>query len=96
MDDGVQLDEEILAFERSSVHEYAWTRGLKPPLSWMVTRGQGRWDFSADGEGTRVQWSYCFTLSSPLAYPVGWAAARFFRTWMVNALLRADEILASQ
>ena len=48
----------------------------------------GDWTFSGDESRTRVDWSYTFTLTSPLAWPLASAVAWLFQRWMQQSLER--------
>lgn len=90
--DGIVLEELILAYDRPSKHQYRWTGGLKAPNSWLVRSGEGCWDFREADGGTRIDWSYEFGLTSPLAYPLILPALASYKSWMNHGLeaIRAD------
>ena len=84
--DGVVIEELILDYDRPTKHRYRWTGGLKAPNSWLVRSGEGCWDFSEVSGGTRIDWSYVFELTSPLAYPLALVARASYKSWMNHGL----------
>lgn len=84
--DGVTMDEKMLAFEHPVMQQYRWGGELKPPMSWLVRSGTGHWTFSEEAEGTRVQWSYTFELTSVLAWPPTLILSVLFRRFMSRCL----------
>lgn len=86
MTDGVVLEEEIIDFTRPSRHEYQWIGGLKPPFSLIARSGRGSWVFTEVEGGTRIDFSYAFELTSPLAYPAAAVVVAFFKRWMMQGL----------
>ena len=80
--DGAVLRECITAFEPGARHAYALS-GLKPPLAWLVRRGDADWRFVAEGDGTRVRWDYLFSLTTPLLWPI---AAPLLKGFMQRAM----------
>ena len=84
--DGVVLEEVILDYDRPDTHRYRWTGGLKAPNSWLVRSGEGCWDFSDADDGTRIDWSSEFELTSPLAYPFALVARVSYMSWMKHGL----------
>lgn len=73
--DGVALGHRITALLRGQTVQYTLT-GLKPPFSLLVEHGLARWDFTPEGSGTRIDWTYTFPLTSPLAAPLAWPLLR--------------------
>jgi hypothetical protein len=92
MTDGAVLEEVILDYDPPVKHRYRWTGGVKPPLSFLVRSGTGCWDFTEANGGTRIDWSYIFELTSPLAYPLAMPIAWFFKGWLQQGLeaIRAE------
>jgi hypothetical protein len=93
MTDGMELVETIDHHEPSTVHGYSWGEGLRPPLSLIVSQAVARWDFSETDSGTMVNWTYDFTLTSPLVWPLAKPIFLRFRTWMDAGLRRAQSTL---
>lgn len=52
------------------------------------------WIFSATARGTRIDLTYAFELTSPLAAAPAWLALRLFKAWMQAALDRAAAVTA--
>jgi uncharacterized protein YndB with AHSA1/START domain len=86
MTDGSVLEEVILDYVPPSLHRYRWTKGIKPPFSWLVRSGTGRWDFTEVDGGTRIDWGYVFELKSPLFYPLLLLIVPIFRGWLQRGL----------
>jgi hypothetical protein len=69
--DGSSLDEEILVYEPPSAHAYRLYGNFRGLAKVLVTEGRGDWSFVAlDESRTEVSWTYQFTLTSPLAWPL--------------------------
>ena len=88
--DGAVLHERITAFESGVRHAYQLS-GLRPPLAWLVRRGEADWRFAALGEGTHVRWDYVFTLTTPLVWPL---AAPLLKLFMQRAMRDCLQALA--
>ncbi len=86
MTDGAVLDEVILDYDPPAKHRYRWTKGVKPPFSFLVRSGTGAWDFAEVDGGTRIDWNYVFELKSPLAYPFVLLIVPLFNGWMKQGL----------
>ncbi len=69
--DGSRPTERITAFDPPHLHAYT-LEGLRPPLSWLTRGGAAEWRFAAQGDGTRIEWRYAFSLTSALAWPLAW------------------------
>ena len=89
--DGAVLHERITAFEPGLRHAYELS-GLRPPLAWLVSKGEADWRFalSPDG-GTHVRWDYLFTLTTPLVWPL---AAPLLKLFMRRAMRECLQALA--
>src|SRR5688572_9277638 len=70
MSDGSVMREEITASDRPHSYRYRWLNPPAAPFSLLVRSGESDWRFAAAGAGTRVEWTYTFGLTSPLAYPL--------------------------
>ena len=93
--DGTVIVETIDEHEPRRIHRYSWGDGLKIPLSLLVTHAAASWNFTETANGTHVQWSYDFTISSPLVWPVAKPVFMRFQTWMHQSLERARTHLES-
>lgn len=94
--DGSVIDEQILAVESPSRHDYRLPGGFAFPFNLLVKEATSRWSFhdAADG-GTTIAWTYHFTLTSPLAAPVVLPLIKlFFARAMKNCLQRLSEELS--
>jgi len=96
LSDGSTLREEVIALDRPRRHAYRWLDAPASPLDWLVRAAVGDWTFSGDGDRTRVDWTYTFTLTSPLAWPLATAVAWLFGRWMQQSLDRIPEALAAR
>jgi len=94
MSDGSAIVEEILALDRPLRHAYRWRNPPGPPFSLLVRGAEADWVFTARDGGARVDWTYTFTLTSFLAYPLAALVVMLFRRWMVNALERLKRAAA--
>jgi len=101
MTDGSEILEEVLAYDRPERHRYRWMNPPKPPFSLLVSRGEGDWIFRPSGSGTRIEWTYTFDLTSPLAALPAKLVLGIFRRWMqrgldeIARLLREEPLRAS-
>jgi len=86
MTDGSTMEEEIVALERPSRHQYRWLNRPAFPFSLLVRGAEATWTFVPKGSGARVEWRYRFELTSPLVYPLAAPVVSIFRRWMANAL----------
>lgn len=86
MSDGTMLREEVLELDRPRRHRYRWLSPPAFPFSLLVRSAEGDWLFTASARGTRVEWTYTFELTSPLARPLALPARALFRRWMAQGL----------
>jgi len=93
--DGTEIVETIDEYSPPRIHRYSWGNGLKVPLSLLVSHAAAVWKFTKTNEGTFVRWSYDFTLTSPLIWPLGLPVFMRFQTWMRQSLERARTQLES-
>jgi hypothetical protein len=68
--DGSVVTREITVVEAPSRYGYRLASGFKPPFSRLVRAGDAEWTLRADGDHTRLSWTYGFELRSLLAYPL--------------------------
>jgi hypothetical protein len=89
--DGNVLEEQLVVYDRPRAHSYT-LRGFSLPFSLLIREARADWRFDemAGAVATRVHWTYTFTLTTPLVWPV---AALFLHTvfhgWMLGCLGRA-------
>lgn len=88
MADKSEILEEVLALDRPRRHNYRWLNAPAPPFSLLVRRGEADWLFTASPHGTRIDWSYTFELTSPLAAPLAAVVLMLFKRWMQRGLER--------
>lgn len=86
--DGAVLHERITAYVPDQRHAYELS-GLRPPLAWLVRHGEADWHFGAEGDATHVRWTYVFTLTSPLAWPLAAPLLKLFMQRAMRDCLRA-------
>ena len=96
MSDGSVMVEDILELTRPHTHRYKWSKGPKPPFSWLVKSGEGTWTFTPEpgGAGTRVDWSYTFELTSRAASPLAAVVIAIFRRWMLKGLAELRVVMS--
>jgi hypothetical protein len=95
LSDGSTLREEVIALERPRRHAYRWVDPPASPLDWRVRAAQGDWQFSGDDARTRIDWTYTFTLTSPLAWPLASAVSWLFARWMQQSLDRIADAMSA-
>jgi hypothetical protein len=97
LSDGSTLREEVIALDRPRRHAYRWIDPATSPLDWLVRSAQGDWRFSGDDARTRIDWTYTFVLTSPLAWPLATVVSWLFARWMQQSLDRiADAMPAAR
>jgi hypothetical protein len=53
----------------------------------LVRSARADWRLTPADGGTHVEWTYAFTLTSPLAWPVAYPLlTQVFRRWMLGCL----------
>lgn len=90
--DSSVLTELITILDRSRRHAYILS-GFTAPFSWLVKQGEADWQLAETSGGTNVIWTYQFTLTSVLLYPVCFALLKFF---MQRAMQRCLENMNAQ
>jgi uncharacterized protein YndB with AHSA1/START domain len=88
LSDGSEIFEEVTALDRPRRHSYRWLNAPAPPFSLLVRRAEADWMFTAAAQGTRVDWTYRFELTSPLAAVPAAVAMMLFKHWMQRGLER--------
>lgn len=89
--DGSVLSERITVLEPPRRHGYELS-GFTPPFSWLVRLGVADWTVVDAGDGVDVTWTYRFTLSHALAWPV---CAPLLHIFMRGAMRRCLEAIAT-
>ena len=88
--DGNVLEEKLVVYDRPRAHSYT-LGGFTLPFSLLIRQARADWRFDemAGAVATRVHWTYTFTLTTPLVWPL---AALFlytvFQGWMLGCLGR--------
>ena len=59
----------------------------------IVAGGSGFWRFEDDADGTLVEWTYTFELTSPLWWPVAKLLMAGYKHWMRRGLRTAKGLL---
>lgn len=77
--DGSVLHECITELTAPERHAYT-LEGFRPPFSWLVRRGEALWSIAPELAGSNVRWSYRFTLTSPLVWPLAKPLLAYFMT----------------
>ena len=85
--DNSVLTETVTILDKPARHAYRLT-GFSAPFSWLVTQGEADWQLHKSSAGTTVDWTYHFTLTSILLYPVCFVLLKFF---MQGAMRRCLE-----
>ena len=85
--DNSVLIEKVTLLDRPNRHRYTLS-GFQAPFSWLVCLGESDWQLSKQESGTDVRWTYEFTLSTFLLYPVCFILLKFF---MQGAMQRCLE-----
>jgi hypothetical protein len=67
--DGVVLTERVTEYDPPVRHGYTLT-GFRPPMAWLVSKGESMWTFTGHEFGCRVQWDYEFALNKRWLAPV--------------------------
>jgi hypothetical protein len=88
MSDGSDILEEVTALDRPRRHSYRWLNAPAAPFSLLVRRAEADWIFTASAQGTRIEWTYRFELTSPLAAPLAALVMILFKRWMRRGLER--------
>jgi hypothetical protein len=90
--DGSTSREEILELQTEERHTYR-LMDLPPPFSWLVRHAVSDWRFAAAGTGARIDWTYTFTLTTPLAWPFARIAVWLFGRAMDGNIAGIKRIL---
>ena len=67
--DGTILTERVTEHDPPVRHAYTLT-GFRPPMAWLVTKGEADWQFSGHEFGSRVSWTYEFELAKEWLAPL--------------------------
>lgn len=90
--DNSVLIEKVTLLDRPKRHSYTLS-GFRAPFSWLVKKGESDWQLNPDESGTHVSWTYEFSLTSILLYPLCFVLLKFF---MQGAMRRCLENMSKQ
>lgn len=94
--DNTVLTETITVVDKPHRHAYILS-GFTAPFSWLVKQGESDWQLDTTSGGTNVVWTYEFTLTSVLFYPLCFVLLKFFmQRAMQRCLQNMDERLQGQ
>lgn len=75
--DGREIEETIVVTDRP--HRFVYeTAGFGRPFSLLVKAGRGEFQYADKDQRTQIDWTYRYTLTSALAWPVAVVVLRFF------------------
>ena len=89
--DNSVLTEKVTVLDRPKRHSYMLS-GFTAPFSWLVRLGESDWQLSKQTAGTQVRWTYEFTLTSFLLYPVCFLLLKIFMQQAMQRCLRNMDI----
>ncbi|WP_165371637.1 SRPBCC family protein [Pseudolysobacter antarcticus] len=89
--DGSVLTEHVTVLDAPTRHAYVLS-GFRAPFAWLVNKGEADWLVSAAESDCMVRWSYTFTLTSSLIYPL---ATLLLRVFMQRAMQRCLDNMAN-
>lgn len=89
--DGSVLTERVTVLDAPTRHAYELS-GFVVPFSWLVQLGEADWQLRPADGGTDVTWSYRFTLTTALAWPL---AAPLLQVFMRRAMARSLAAMAA-
>lgn len=85
--DNTVLTEQVTVLEKPYRHAYTLT-GFQAPFSWLVKKGESDWQLKKNGDGTYVRWTYEFTLTSFLLYPICFILLKIFMQGAMRRCLK--------
>ncbi len=85
--DNSVLIEKVTLLDRPNRHRYTLS-GFQAPFSWLVSQGESDWQLNQQARKTDVRWTYEFTLTTFLLYPLCFILLKFF---MQGAMQRCLE-----
>ena len=90
--DGSVLNETVTLLDKPNRHCYILS-GFKAPFSWLVRQGESDWQLSKLERETHVRWTYEFTPTTFLLYPICFILLKFF---MQSAMRRCLENMSDR
>lgn len=95
LDDGSELREELLDVD--APRSFSYRVGPFPrPFGFLVSHAEGSWLFTAEGEGTRVDWTYRFAPRPGRAALVRVLLAPLWRRYASAALERCRRVAEAE
>jgi len=92
--DGSVMKRKILQVDRPHRHSYRLMSGFKPPFCYLVTAGEGIWEFNGDEASTDLVWTYEFRLTTAFVFLIAWLVIRLgFADAMKQCLTLTKSIL---
>ncbi len=93
--DNSVLSERVTVVDKPHRHAYILS-GFQAPFSWLVRKGEADWRLSEKPGGTEVSWTYQFTLTSALVFPICFLLLKFFmQQAMRRCLANMDQACGS-
>lgn len=87
--DGAELIEVVDVLDPPREHSYRIVEGFKPPANFLFREARAQWLLRTEGGGTRIDWTYAYSLTHPLAALIAWPVIGiFFRAAMRDCLDR--------
>jgi membrane protease YdiL (CAAX protease family)/uncharacterized protein YndB with AHSA1/START domain len=90
--DGSVVDEKITGFDPPSHQAYRLVSGVRFPFTLLVEGASGEWRFEQEGDGTQINWTFGFDLTSAFAWPIARLLSRPFGVAMQQALHRVRDL----
>lgn len=88
------LTETVTVLDKPFRHAYVLS-GFSAPFSWLVRQGEADWQLESKSGVTKVAWTYDFTVTSVLVYPVCFALLKFFMQGAMRRCLENMEAVCS-
>jgi len=94
--DNSVLNERVTLVDKPNSHGYILS-GFNAPFSWLVSQGEADWRLSEKAGGTEVIWTYEFTLTSALVFPLCFLLLKFFmQQAMHRCLANMDQVCSNK
>jgi hypothetical protein len=90
--DGGSMREELIEVSAPATFGYRIS-GIRGPMRPLVAEVEGRWDFAAEGDGTRVTWTWRLRPANPVARLLMPAFAWCWRGYAALALERVEQVV---
>ena len=94
--DNSVLNERVTVVDKPHRHAYILS-GFQAPFSWLVRQGEADWRLIEKAGGTKVSWTYEFTLKSALVFPLCFLLLKFFmQQAMQRCLANMDQVCSNK